>query len=410
MSLNTDTSIILHRAPWVVPVVSPAIEDGGVVVANGQILQVGKFTELKKGLDAVIKEHPEHLLIPALVNAHTHLELSLFAELGGATKGFSPAGDITAWIRKLINLRKGFNPAAGKEMIAAEAAAKGLKDSGIGIVADIGNLLPASNLAAEGLIENRFFLEFLGLSKQAEKDAFYRLETTSGEIACTAHAPHSTARGLIISLKNRARARGGLFPIHVAESTAELEFLMTGKGPFRELHSELGGWDGTFTMPGTGAVDYLDRLGVLDEKTLCVHCVHLTSKEIDLLAKRKAKVCLCPGSNRYLGVGKAYLNKFIERGLLPALGTDSLASNQRLSIWREMAILREDHPDVLPETIFRMATLAGAEGLGYEQILGALAPGKKATFLAVSCPKDQGKDIFAYLASRKEDPSCYWIE
>ena len=392
------------------PVVSPAIEDGGVVVANGQILQVGKFTELQKGLNAIIREHPEHLLIPTLVNAHTHLELSLFAELGSATNGFSPAGDIISWVGKLIKLRKGLITAVDEEIIAAEAAANALRNSGIGLIADIGNQAQGRNLAAEGLIENRFFLEFLGLSKQAEKDALYRLETTAEEIACTAHAPHSTASGLIVELKNRARTRGGLFHIHVAESTPELEFLLTGRGPFREFLFGLGGWDGTFIPPGTGAVDYLDRLGVLDEKTLCVHCVHLSSKEIDLLAKRRAKVCLCPGSNRYLGVGKADLTEFIKRGLLPALGTDSLASNQRLSIWREMAILREDHPDVLPETIFRMATLAGAESLGCEQILGALAPGKKAAFLAVSCPEVQGKDLFAYLASRKEDPSCYWIE
>ncbi len=393
-----------------VPVVSPAIEDGGVVVANGRILRVGKFTELQKGLRAIIKEHPEHLLIPALVNAHTHLELSIFAELGGVTNGFTPTGDIISWIRKLIKRRQGYNPAAGEEILAMDAAVKALRNSGIGLVADIGNQSQARYLSTEGLIEVRFFLEFLGLSKQAEKDAVCRLETTPEEIACTAHGPHSTARGLIVALKKRARTRGELFPIHVAESTPELEFLLTGKGPFRELLAELGAWDGTFTPPGTGAVDYLDRLGVLDEKTLCVHCVHLTSKEIDLLAKRRAKVCLCPGSNRYLGVGKADLYKFIGRGLLPALGTDSLASNQRLSIWREMTILWEDHPEVLPETIFRMATLAGAENLGCERTLGALAPGKKASFLAVSCPAGQGKDIFAYLTSRKEDPSCYWIE
>ena len=84
-------------------------------------------------------------------------------------------------------------------------------------------------------------------------------------------------------------------------------------------------------------MEYLDSLGVLDSNTLCVHAVHVSKAEIVTLAEKKVRVCLCPGSNRFLGVGKAPVTEFLAHGILPALGTDSRASNTRLSMWREMA-------------------------------------------------------------------------
>ncbi|MCI5116267.1 MAG: hypothetical protein D3912_15925, partial [Candidatus Electrothrix sp. AX1] len=132
-----------------------------------------------------------------------------------------------------------------------------------------------------------------------------------------------------------------------------------------------------------GSGSYLHQHDLLDSKTLCVHCIHVTDMEIDLLRQSKAKVCLCPGSNRYLGVGIAPVEKYLNKGILPALGTDSLTSNPELSLWREMRLLAEDHPAVKPRDILRMATLGGAEALGLDRQLGSLEAGKAAALLAV---------------------------
>jgi cytosine/adenosine deaminase-related metal-dependent hydrolase len=105
---------------------------------------------------------------------------------------------------------------------------------------------------------------------------------------------------------------------------------------------------------------------------------------MDLLAKTKAKVCLCPGSNRYLSVGTAPVENYLRRGILPALGTDSLTSNPELSLWQEMRLLAEEHPSVDPTDILCMATLGGAEALGLDGQLGSLEPGKTAAFLTVN--------------------------
>lgn len=96
------------------------------------------------------------------------------------------------------------------------------------------------------------------------------------------------------------------------------------------------------------------------------------------------KICLCPGSNQYLGTGTAPVQRFLDQGLLPALGTDSLASNPALSLWREMQILAETHPEIALAAIFRMATQGGAEALGVERRFGSLEPGKDGNLLVIS--------------------------
>ena len=129
---------------------------------------------------------------------------------------------------------------------------------------------------------------------------------------------------------------------------------------------------------------YLRQLGILDSMTLCVHCVHITENEIRLLANSGAHICLCPGSNRFLRVGKAPVQNMLKYGLLPALGTDSIASNETLDLWREMRILREDHPGIDPGKILEMASLGGAAALQCADDFGSLSPGRRAVFLEVN--------------------------
>ena len=93
---------------------------------------------------------------------------------------------------------------------------------------------------------------------------------------------------------------------------------------------------------------------------------------------------VCPRSNAFIGVGTAPVTRFLDAGLPVALGTDSLASNDDLDMFAEMAALRRDHPGVPPEAALRMATLAGAEALGLNEVVGSLAAGRLAALVAVS--------------------------
>jgi cytosine/adenosine deaminase-related metal-dependent hydrolase len=262
---------------------------------------------------------------------------------------------------------------------------------GVIAIADISNTDLIRELIPEFPGHLLCLKEYLGLRESELTAALNSLKKDADhpDICCTAHAPYSTHIDLIRTLKKKATETNQLFSIHVAESLAEHAMISRGKGEMRDFLEQRGFWASSFRPTGSdskGAVSYLHQHGLLDSRTLCVHCLHVTDQEMDILTETGAKVCLCPGSNRYLGVGSAPVERYLRKGILPALGTDSLTSNPELSIWREMRLLVEEHPTIDPADILRMATLGGAEVLGLERMLGSLEAGKKAEILAVELP------------------------
>jgi len=395
----------LYRAPFVVPGHGPVIADGAVLTEDGLVAAVGAYADLK-GVDAQVEEYEGYVITPALVNCHAHLELSHLAGLAGDAP---TPGDMTGWIRGLLAARAEIDD---PEIIcdAARLALARLYAGGCRAVADIGNR-PESRLLGKGFkTEVLFFLEMLGLCGDSEEAALTALAGIKGDLGCTAHAPYSAGPRLIRALKERARAGMSLFPLHVAESAQEIEFLRTGSGPFADFLGERGVEVASFTASGLGAIGYLDYLGVLDAQTLCVHAVQVEDEEISLLAASGAAVCLCPGSNRFMGVGVAPVEKMLAQGIPLVLGTDSLASNPHLSLWREMQILREEHPALPPEAVFAMASGNGARLLGIAARLGVIAPGVCASLPAVRCPAKNETEALDYLTSAGADIRLEWLE
>jgi cytosine/adenosine deaminase-related metal-dependent hydrolase len=245
------------------------------------------------------------------------------------------------------------------------------------------------------------FKEYLGLAEHTLAKNLHRLDEEPAEALCTGHAPYSTHRELLRRLKQRATNLGQIFPLHVAEPRAEAEMLASGSGEMVEFIRRRGFWDGSFQAEtsASGSMHYLHEHGLLDHRTLCVHAIHVSEAEIRLMARLDVKVCLCPGSNRFLGVGRAPVRRYLEAGILPALGTDSLASNPEISLWREMRLLAEDHADIDPAVIFAMATRGGAAALGLAHSFGALAPGREKAFLAIPLEEacHTASDIHHYL-------------
>lgn len=400
------TKAVLHRASYMLPVQAPPICDGGVVVAGGRILAAGPFKDLKKQYAVPVQEH-DGIITPGLVNAHAHLELSHLTEVC-PDAGVVPNG-ITDWIRSLLQAREQDWP-AGMISSQAQAALSRMQNQGVAVVADIGNLQASYSYGRESAVAVHFFLELIGLSKQAEEKLISFVDELPPDLAYAAHAAYSVSAELIKYLKQRASRSGKILPLHVAESTDEVRFLHDGGGKLAEFLAERQALDGTFTPPGLTPVAYLDQLGILDHRTLCVHAVQVTEADVALLARRRAKVCLCPTSNRTLGVGRAPLEQFLAQGLLPALGTDSLASNRALNIWEEMKLLREEHPSVSPETVFVMATRGGAEALGVEHDFGALMPGASSALLLINKPAAIGREVFEFLTTAGENIQMTWLK
>jgi len=380
-------SVRIHCAPWVVPVCRPIIIDGGVAIAGDTIVAVDGRQRLQQQYpQAEVIHYPASALTPALINGHIHLELSHLAEL--AASPFQ--GNFTSWISRLLQLRDTLGATSEHAALAALEVANQQYAAGVSVLADIGNTLIGQHLADTfpGILFP--FKEYLGLAEFTLEKNLLRLQQEPADALCSGHAPYSTHARLLQQLKARAELLGHVFPIHTAEPAAEGDMIRQGRGELVDFVRQRGFWDGSFVARGSGgSIHYLHDLGVLDARTLCIHAVHVSAEEIRILAGEGGKVCLCPGSNQFLGTGHAPAQQYLENGILPALGTDSLASNPELSLWREMQILAEAHTEVDTAAIFAMATRGGAEALGLEKRLGTLEPGKDADLLAVPLPQEK---------------------
>lgn len=352
-------------------------------MAEGKILAVGKRRDILSSYPHGRERRCRSVLMPGLVNGHCHLELSYLA--GSLSP---PAGaPLTVWIEQLLTCRR--ERAASREEIAKAAitALREQGESGTVLVADIGNdHIRELQQGGQGRPEVLPMLELLAPSHAAADAALTRLAELDDSRVAAAHSPYSTTAEVLRAVKRRCRRLGQVFSVHCAESFAEVEFVRGGKGAFVRFLRERGGDEEAFSFAGqgySGSISYFQSLDLLDSATLLVHGVHLSGEELRVVAEHGSHVCLCPGSNRYLAVGRAPLPEMLAVGLLPALGTDSLASNQSLDLWREMTLLAEDHPRVEPYLIVAMATVGGARALQRQADYGSLAPGLSSPMLEV---------------------------
>lgn len=386
------------------------LSDGAVVMDQRSIVAVGSSPEIFSQFpDVPVTECPG-VILPALVNAHIHLELSVF----GPVPQESPSSTMCDWISALLEKRFSSNYSEDEIRAAAEKAARDQYESGVGLMLDIGNSHLGEFVSCPAEIVS--LLEMLGPSQAAQQAAIAAISELSDEQLVTGHAPYSTTPELLSYIKKRSTAQNGVFSLHLAENRDEFLLLTHGTGCFARFLQERGAAADTFPIPGidtSGVVGYLQKREILDGNTICVHCVHMSHEEIKILAASQAHVCLCPCSNRFLSVGTAPLEKFLELGMLPALGTDSITSNPQLDMWEEMALLRKNHPTVPAETILSMATLGGATAMHYEDRFGSLERGRTSDILHVHGAQYEkaanGRHIVELLISGGRPDSIEWL-
>ena len=396
---------MLFRAAWVLPIEQPPIRNGWVLVEDGRIAGVGggqppcRVSQVDLGRAAVL---------PGLVNAHTHLELSWMRGL------VPPSARMPDWIRALMTLRRTAraDPLRPIEHAIAEARA-----SGTAVVGDVGNTRLSVAPLEAGPVAAVVFCELIAfnpedsdrLVRETREETDRRAADGRVRLALAAHAPYSVAPGVFRAI---AAARRGGMPrptaVHLAESREEIEFLKTGEGEFRALLEELGAWDAGWVCPRCGPVAYLETLGFIDNRTLVVHGVHLSDDELARLAARGATLVTCPRSNRWTGAGTPPVARFYRSGLRIAVGTDSLASVEDLNVFSELHELRRLAPAIPAAAFLESATRHGADALGFGAEFGGLARGKRAELLAVEIPPGVD-DVEEYLVSGVEPPQLRWV-
>jgi len=378
----------IYTAQWVVPAGAPAIEGGALLDVAGRIAAVGPLDEVRHSAPAAeVEDFGEALLAPLLVNAHTHLELTAFPEWSNAAEQGAEPRNFVDWILFLIQVKRGV---ALKQFAAS--LARGIRQSlaaGTGAVGDVCAHHDCRTEYRDGDLLGVLFLETLGqepeLILRAERRLSRVLRTPwPGPIALglSPHSPYSISPSYMERVYRRCRRRGLRCATHLAESVAEVEFLSTGRGELAlRLFPEVG-WGG-FLPPVArrSPVTYLEERGGLFPENLLVHGVQLTVPEIETLAERRMSVALCPRSNARLDVGKAPAGRLQKAGVCLALGTDSRASCDNLSVWEELAFAHTWFEGELDApTLFEMATLGGARALGVEREFGSLTVGKQSSF------------------------------
>ncbi len=379
--------MINYHARWVIPVASEPLPDGTVTVADRNIVYVGPHDQRPAGSDIDLGDA---VLLPGLVNTHTHLELT-------AMRGLLRGMPFVPWIRALTEARA----AVLTETTMLDAARWGIVEgllAGITTYADTsasGVVLRALN---EMHVRGVMYQEVFGPSPtqrdaaladlRVRVDALREWETPLARLGVSPHAPYTVHEDLLIDVTAYAMGAGLPVAMHLAESEAEIRFLREGEGPFADGLRARGV---PVVRRSHSPVHLLVELGVVLARPLLIHCVQVDATDIAFIAENACPVAHCPTSNAMLGHGIAPLREMLDAGVTVGLGSDSLASNDRLDMLAEgrVAMLlqgaRLKRPDALTGAeAVSLATIGGARALGLDSRIGTLEPGKEADLAAFS--------------------------
>ena len=405
-----------YRASWLLPIIGQPLKYGWVYVDNGLIVSVGctdqevpgpgKPLNHRDGLKQI--DLGSVVVMPGLVNAHTHLELSALA-------GEVPsASAMPHWVEDLLARRIELKPDGDASI---REAIKQLRQSGTVLVGDVSNTLASVKPLVESQLAAVVFREIIGfrsadavkLVEQACRELMTLVTTHRVRTSLAAHAPYSVSSKVCEMIRSTVdRWPGAPRSIHLAESVEEVDFLQTGSGPWKDLLIRLGAWDSEWTPPGYSPTDFLRGVGWLDDRAIVVHGVQLKSEDLCTLGEAGVTLVACPRSNEWTGAGQSPVASFYEAGVRVAIGTDSLASTADLNLFTESAAVRRLAPDVAGRTILESATRQGARALGFGDDYGSIEPGKRADLIAVQLP-DIVEDVEEYLLSGIQPQQVLWI-
>jgi len=368
----------------------PPIEGGAVAVRDGRILEVGTISELTAAYSAPIVEYSDSVIMPGMVNAHTHLELTHFPAWK-IRKGLDYAPrTYVDWVIQVIKLRRGLS----RDEVT-HSVSEGIRLSKWAGTTTVGEILTDLSflpLYRDLRLYGRVYLEAIGQEPQScfqrRGEIEHALTTFSDDLlvpGISPHAPHTLSETFMREINSLAKAYVVPTMIHLAESAEELDFCYDSTGPIAELLYPFAGWDAFLPPPRRmSPVAYIDSLGLLGPQTTAVHCAHVTPADVGILRDRGVAVVLCPRSNERLAVGSPPFMLFRGGGIPLALGTDSLASNDSLSMWDEVRFMHEQHPRLFsPDELLSMATAGGARALHLQDRVGSLDPGKRADIQVV---------------------------
>ena len=370
----------IYSARWVLPVTAPPIEHGAVAVEGQRIAGVGSHAEIVERFpESKVENSGEAIILPGLINTHTHLELT-------ALRGYleNEERDFFAWLRKLTVARLELLTPDDIRVSAMWGACEAVR-AGITWVGDASDSALMSMMALNEVgLGGVVFQESFGPDPRLAAENFEKLKVKVHELRAnetglvragvSPHAPYTVCGPQLELIAKLALAENLPVLMHAAESEAEELFLREGCGVFAEgLARRSIEWK----TPGLSTIQHLKRHGILATRPLLAHCIRVDDDDIDTLRIYEARVAHCPKSNAKLGHGRAPLAKFLERGVAVGLGSDSVASNNTCDILEEARfatlLARADGTDVSAARIFAAATSELKEGSQADLAIVSLA-------------------------------------
>jgi aminodeoxyfutalosine deaminase len=359
----------------------PPIPDGCLRIENGRVSKVGTLDDVDwRG--ETIRDIQDAVIMPGLINAHCHLEL-------GMARGLLPRGEgFPMWVSRLRKSLVDAGPLQYREAVRL-GALECLKN-GTTTVVDVGNTGEALAELAGMPIRSFPHLELIGLDPavaasrmQGARDRLAALPAANERYhpGVTCHAPYSCSADLMRSVSQADGMRAGPYTLHVAESAEEAAMFREGKGSLFEFCKRI--FPSLRMQEGMSPVAFLALHGLIPQGSLFAHCNHLDETDVRILAETETSVVHCPRSRAFFNHQGFPIGRLREAGVNICLGTDSLASNEGLSLLDEMAELHGGNPDIPARDILAMATLNGAKALGRAGDLGCLRPGAHADFIAI---------------------------
>lgn len=363
--LTADYIFPIHQAPL----------KNGVIAIDGSGKIMGLFSSDANEVQNQNIERYEGIITPGFVNAHCHLELS---HLAGAIPKHTL---LISFLQRVMGRKTTEQNCIEDSMQKADEQ---MYDAGIVAVGDISNSLVSKKVKLKSKIYYHTFVEILGFDPQTADAALERGKSIRSAFkplsaSIVPHSPYSVSKELFLRIKELSAEETNLFSIHNQESEEENHFYQTNEGGFIDFYSAMNRSIDFFkAYEQTSLASILPSLPQ-EERILFVHNTFTSKDDIELVKKQKlnATWCLCPNANLYIENTLPSVELFTQSDLSMVLGTDSLASNDKLCILSEIKTLHEHFSDLNLSETLRWATLNGARFLGIDDQFGSIETGKR---------------------------------
>ena len=332
------------------------------------------------------------VLVPGLVNAHSHLDLGGHAPLPAT-------GDFTGWLLGIGATRQAARDVAER----AEREARQLLRSGATAVGDVdGTGGEGARGRRRSTLRGVSYLEVVGVRRDDARsrlarmlEAIDRLGAGTGDLGLSPHAPYSVHADVLPEIARAASRRGLPLAMHLAETEEETRYLLHGDGPFARFLEVIGRGAPFERPPGLRPIAYAEAAGLLEAGCVVVHGNDLDDDDIGILARHAASVVYCHGTHRHFDRPAHRLGDLLTAGVNVALGTDSGLSNRGVDLFAELRRLARERSDLPPVALLAAATTGGRRALRLDPGAACFAPGSTADALLVGPAPNQAEQLGA---------------